>query len=59
MRRLSRVGFWQRQVFSRIGYYPWECATCRKTWLFPLRGKRTRATVDNSEADLPTYKAAD
>lgn len=59
MRRLPRVGFWQRQVFSRMGYYPWECATCREHKYFRLRGTRTRAAVLNSEAGLPTYKVAD
>jgi hypothetical protein len=51
MRRVPRSGFWQRQVFSRVGYYPWECATCRKAKYFRLREKRTIATLDNS-ADL-------
>jgi predicted RNA-binding Zn-ribbon protein involved in translation (DUF1610 family) len=59
MRRLARAGFWQRQVFSRIGYYPWECPLCRKTRLFRVRGKRAKAKVVNSEADLRTYKATD
>jgi hypothetical protein len=30
MRRLNRMGFWERRVLSFFGYYPWECVICRK-----------------------------
>ncbi len=30
LRRQGRVGFLQKSVLSRFGYYPWECGLCRE-----------------------------
>ncbi len=35
LRRNGRAGFWQTAVLPKLGYYPWECALCRR--LFYLR----------------------
>ena len=29
-RRINRVGFLERVLLPRLGFYPWECALCRK-----------------------------
>lgn len=29
LRRLNRVGFLERNVFAKLGIYPWECVLCR------------------------------
>ena len=31
--RRVRVGFWQRAVLPRFGYFPWECSLCRRVFL--------------------------
>jgi len=30
LRRLARQGFFQTKVYSRFGYFPWECPLCRE-----------------------------
>lgn len=30
LRRLARQGFLQTKIYSRFGYYPWECPLCRE-----------------------------
>ncbi len=30
LRRLSRVGFVERELLHSFGIYPWECVLCRK-----------------------------
>lgn len=40
VRRVRREGFLQTRIYSRFGYYPWECAICRKTNMLKVRGKR-------------------
>jgi rubredoxin len=42
MRRLTRRGFLQTDVFPRFGYYPWECPMCRRRRFYRVRGKRQR-----------------
>jgi hypothetical protein len=29
-RRLNRKGFLERTVFPALGFFPWECALCRR-----------------------------
>jgi len=29
-RRINRVGFLERVLLPRLGFYPWECAVCRR-----------------------------
>jgi hypothetical protein len=40
MRRLNRIGFWERRVFSYFGYYPWECVICRKKRFLKSAGSK-------------------
>lgn len=37
LRRQARVGFLERVVLARFGYYPWECGLCRKITFLPQR----------------------
>ena len=37
LHRCSRFGFLQRVVFSRFGYYPWECGLCRREYMIRQR----------------------
>jgi hypothetical protein len=29
-RRLNRMGFFEKNVLARFGYFPWECVLCRR-----------------------------
>ena len=40
LRRTSRKGFLQRVIYSRFGYYPWECSRCMFVQLSKNRGVR-------------------
>ena len=40
LRRRVRAGLLQKCVFPLFGYYPWECLSCRKTWMRRVRGRR-------------------
>jgi hypothetical protein len=40
MRRIKRSGFLQKNIFPLLGYYPWECASCRLEKLFHNRGPK-------------------
>lgn len=42
MMRKARNGFWQKSVWPRFGFYPWECASCRVEKLLRDRGLRIR-----------------
>ena len=33
LRRLARQGFLQKKIYSKFGYYPWECPLCREPML--------------------------
>src|SRR5579875_3040658 len=37
LRRQGRVGFWQRRILSRFGYFPWECGQCREIYMLKQR----------------------
>jgi hypothetical protein len=37
LRRNGRAGFWQRQIMSRLGYFPWECGQCRLIYMLQRR----------------------
>lgn len=38
LRRLARVGIFERRVFSAFGYYPWKCSRCGARFLLKKRG---------------------
>ncbi len=40
LRRLNRAGFVERQVLPLLGYYPWECALCRRKVFLRTDGVR-------------------
>ena len=42
LRRNGRSGFWQRQILSRLGYFPWECGQCRVVYMLKLRSRGYR-----------------
>ena len=29
-RRLNRIGFFERRLLPLLGFFPWECALCRR-----------------------------
>ncbi len=39
-RRINRVGFVQRVLLPWLGFYPWECAICRRKKFFRNDGHR-------------------
>jgi hypothetical protein len=46
LRRHGRSGFLQKEVFSRLGYFPWECGQCRQIYLLKLRSTGYREAVE-------------
>ncbi len=50
LRRHPRVGFWQRAVLTRLGYFPWECGQCRGLFLLKQRYAGTTELDEGSEA---------
>jgi hypothetical protein len=48
--RVRRQGFLENRILARLGYFPWECATCRKRSFIRTRGWR--------KADSSTAKTA-
>ncbi len=42
LRRNAREGFLENRVLNLFGYYPWECADCRKKTYLRLRYKPGR-----------------
>jgi hypothetical protein len=36
--RVKRQGFLENKFLSRLGYFPWECATCRRRIRVKTRG---------------------
>ena len=52
LRRHARVGVLQREVLSRMGYFPWECGQCRKIYMLKQRSRGYRQ-VDPAAAAPP------
>jgi hypothetical protein len=46
MRRLFRKGFLQNEVYSRLGYYPWECPFCKESQLIKKRDQHRKHRVE-------------
>jgi ssDNA-binding Zn-finger/Zn-ribbon topoisomerase 1 len=36
--RIARRGFLRKKLYPILGFYPWECAMCRKEFLIRKRG---------------------
>ncbi len=43
LRRILRQGFMQLRIYPLFGYYPWECAACRKIVMLRKRHQRRRS----------------
>ncbi len=50
--RVKRKGLIQAFVWTRLGYFPWECTGCRNVFLIKNRGKVKRRT-STGEIHLP------
>jgi DNA-directed RNA polymerase subunit RPC12/RpoP len=50
LRRLAREGFLQKKVYSKFGYYPWECPLCRE----PIMVKQQHRLKKRSEGKSET-----
>jgi ribosomal protein L37AE/L43A len=46
--RIARRGFLRTRIFSLFGFYPWECAICRKEFLIRKRGAAYRKSRSRS-----------
>jgi hypothetical protein len=51
--RISRSGFWQCNVLSHFGLYPWKCGACGRVFLVRRRGERPRSKKPKVEAASP------
>ena len=40
--RIARRGFLRERLFPIFGFYPWECAMCRRQFLLRKRGAAYR-----------------
>jgi ribosomal protein L37AE/L43A len=40
--RVARKGFLEENMYSRLGFYPWECSECRNRLMLKSRGDRIR-----------------
>ncbi|HEY0784886.1 MAG TPA: hypothetical protein VGD62_03385, partial [Acidobacteriaceae bacterium] len=47
LRRNGRVGFLQRKVYPRFGYFPWECGQCRQIFMLKQRSTGYRQHAIN------------
>ena len=51
--RVRRKGLVQAVVWTRLGYFPWECCGCRKVFLNKNRGKEQRRRRTTVEVSVP------
>ncbi|HEY5328415.1 MAG TPA: hypothetical protein VIJ79_00910 [Acidobacteriaceae bacterium] len=42
-RRLNRKGFMERKLLPFLGFYPWECALCRRKVVLRTDGFKSRS----------------
>lgn len=49
LRRLARQGFMQTKIYSRFGYYPWECPLCREPMLVKQQHRLKRESSAEPE----------
>jgi DNA-directed RNA polymerase subunit RPC12/RpoP len=49
LRRLARQGFMQKEIYSRFGYYPWECPLCREPMLVRQQHRLKKRSEDEHE----------
>ncbi len=48
--RIARHGFLRKIVYPLFGFYPWECAICRKDYLIRRRGGSYRRVPARTSA---------
>ncbi len=44
-RRINRVTLMERTLFTWLGFYPWECVSCRRRRFFRDSGRKASATA--------------
>lgn len=44
--RMQRVGILQIVLYPLLGYFPWECCRCRKTYLLKGRNFHEREQIE-------------
>lgn len=49
LRRVPRIGFYQRVVLSFLGYYPWECGECKESFRLRKRYGQRRISVSDGQ----------
>ncbi len=42
-RRINRVTLMERTLFTWLGFFPWECVSCRRRRFFRDSGKKSNA----------------
>jgi hypothetical protein len=42
-RRINRVTLMERTLFTWLGFFPWECVSCRRRRFFRDSGKKRNA----------------
>jgi hypothetical protein len=53
--RIARHGYFRRNIWPIFGFYPWECAICRRQFLLWKRGAAyRRSSTVGREADGTT-----
>jgi hypothetical protein len=53
LRRLARQGFMQKEIYSRFGYYPWECPLCREPMLVRQQHRLKKRGDEESDTAGP------
>jgi DNA-directed RNA polymerase subunit RPC12/RpoP len=51
LKRLPRIGFLQKKVYPRFGYYPWECPFCRDQVMLKKQHEHKKQGVRKSAAE--------
>jgi len=55
--RIARRGFLRVHVFPKFGYYPWECAMCRREFMIRKRGGAYRKASTSSPSTAASDRA--
>ncbi len=50
-RRINRVTLLERTLFTWLGYYPWECVSCRRKRIFRDQGRKSGSPVASSRRE--------
>ncbi len=48
--RIARRGFLRQKLYPILGFYPWECAICRKEFIIRKRGAGYRRASSATDA---------